>query len=362
MFKKIKESLDSRYLKVCTYAAGTVILTAVMLLLLYLTGGIWRRLWTLLLAVLHPIILGGILCYLMTPLVARMERMNPGRKSSRVTAVILSYLLVLLIIAALLSLILLTAYKSFSGVSLEGLIALFLSLEGQLAGFAEEALNKLSATGLPFDRMGSLFTGFLSGVKNFAVTFFFGIISSVYFLLDGQVIADYWINVFRALTGKTETNRLRIFLADADRVFSGYIRGQFVDAVVVGLLSSLALFIAGIPSAAVIGVLTGIGNLIPYVGPLVGYCTLVIVCLPTGAWMKLLIGAVVLALVMFVDSNLINPRLLSSNVKVHPFLVVVALIGGGSIGGFLGMIIAVPTAALLKIQLDRFVENRKKGI
>lgn len=63
---------------------------------------------------------------------------------------------------------------------------------------------------------------------------------------------------------------------------------------------------------------------------------------------------------MFIDANIINPRLLSENVKVHPLMVVAALIGGGAIGGLFGMIIAVPVAAFLKVQLDRYV-GKKAG-
>jgi predicted PurR-regulated permease PerM len=119
------------------------------------------------------------------------------------------------------------------------------------------------------------------------------------------------------------------------------------------------MMVIGVPNGTVVGVLTGCGNLIPYVGPVIGYLTLALVCIPTGAWTKLIAGAIVLAILLFVDGNIINPRLLSSNVMVHPLLVVAALIGGGAVGGFVGMLIAVPTAALIKIQFDRYLERRE---
>jgi predicted PurR-regulated permease PerM len=79
------------------------------------------------------------------------------------------------------------------------------------------------------------------------------------------------------------------------------------------------------------------------------------------AWGKLIAGAVALAVLLFVDGNIINPKLLSTNVMVHPLLVVAALIGGGAIGGIVGMLIAVPVAALIKVQLDRYLEFREEG-
>ena len=143
-------------------------------------------------------------------------------------------------------------------------------------------------------------------------------------------------------------------------LLSGYIRGQSMDALLVGVMVSIAMLIARIPYALVIGILTGIGNLVPYVGPVVGFGSLIIVSLAENSISKLIIGAVILAVVMFIDGNVINPRMLSSNVEVHPVLVIVALLAGGKVGGVVGMLIAVPVAALLKLQFERYVEKRRK--
>ena len=107
----------------------------------------------------------------------------------------------------------------------------------------------------------------------------------------------------------------------------------------------------------IIGICIGFGNLIPYFGPILGYAAVVIVCLPSGNITKMLIGLAIIAIIMFVDGNIINPRLLSENVDVHPLLVVAALLGGGVLGGIAGMLIAVPTAALLKLQFDRYLKK-----
>ena len=64
---------------------------------------------------------------------------------------------------------------------------------------------------------------------------------------------------------------------------------------------------------------------------------------------------------MFIDGNIIGPRMLSSNVEVHPVLVIVALLAGGKVGGVVGMLVAVPVAALLKLQFDRYVAKKKQA-
>ena len=117
--------------------------------------------------------------------------------------------------------------------------------------------------------------------------------------------------------------------------------------------------IADIPEALLIALLVGIGNLIPYVGPIVGYLAVILVCLPTGAYHQLIIGVIGLFVIMIIDGNIINPKLLSNNIKIHPLLVVAALIGGGAVGGFVGMLVAVPVAALLKLYFDRFLNEKE---
>ena len=135
-----------------------------------------------------------------------------------------------------------------------------------------------------------------------------------------------------------------------------------MDALLVGVMVSIAMLIARIPYALVIGILTGVGNLVPYVGPVVGFGSLIIVSLAEGSIAKLIIGAAILAAVMFIDGNVINPKMLSSNVEVHPVLVIIALLAGGNIGGVVGMLVAVPVAALLKLQFEKYIERRRKAV
>ena len=208
--------------------------------------------------------------------------------------------------------------------------------------------------------IGGFLTKIFSGVKTGATTLVFAVIFAIYFLLDEE-IRVYWGRALDAFTSSSTREKLRQFIKDADRVFSGYIRGQAMDALLVGAMVTVAMLIAKVPYAAVIGILTGLGNLIPYVGPVVGFGSLILVCLAEGSIRSLVIGGIILVVVMFIDGNIINPRMLSSNVEVHPVLVIVALLAGGRVGGIVGMLVAVPVAALLKLQFDKAVEKRLKA-
>ena len=360
---RLFRDLDPKYVKICTYASLTVIITTIIMLLLYLTGGFWKTLWSLFTAVLRPVLIGGIFSYLLSPMVGWIEGVLAKKKKTswaRILAVIISFLIVLGAVGLIVFLIAATMYKSAASLDISVIIEFFRDTQESFTDLIEMIESALSESGLSVSTISSIVSAVMNGVKNFATGLLFGIIFSIYFLLDNGSIAAYWKRALRLTAGDKADDGLEELFTDADRVFSGYLRGQFLDAAVVGTVSSIVLLLAGIPSAVMVGVLTGLGNLIPYIGPVVGFITLIIVCLPTAAWGKLVTGVICLALVMFIDSNVINPKLLSSSIKIHPLLVVAALIGGGAIGGFLGMIVAVPTAALLKIQFDRYLDKREK--
>ena len=319
MIKKFIKGLDQKYLKTCIYSAVTVLITVIVGALVFSTGPFWSRLWAITTAVLKPIIIGGIICYLLLPVVNWFEKLfNRNKKHgwARTASVVLTF-------------------------------AIIAAMEKMLASF-----------NISTSSVSSILKGAAGAVENFFSGLLFGVIFAVYFLLDEKnSIVSYWGRAFRLIFGDKQKDNFKVFVKDADNAFSGYIRGQMVDAGIVGVLSAISLSIAGVPYAVIIGICIGLGNLIPYFGPILGYGATIIACLTTGAYVKMVIGLVIIAVIMFVDGNIINPKLLSDNVDVHPLLVVAALLGGGVLGGIAGMLIAVPTAALLKIQFDRHLQR-----
>ena len=125
------------------------------------------------------------------------------------------------------------------------------------------------------------------------------------------------------------------------------------------VLVSAVLALVGVKYALIIGILTGIGNLIPYTGPLVAYGSTLLICLLYGDYRRLLIALPLLFVLQTLDGNIINPKLLSDSVNVHPLLVIASLLIGGAAGGFLGILIAVPVGSLLKIQFDRLLRYKE---
>ena len=336
MIKNFLASLDQKYLKICVYSAVTVLITVIIGALAFCTGPFWSKLWAIFSAVIKPVIIGGIICYLLLPAVNKLEELFNRNKEhgwARPASVLVTFLVIALLIIVILGMLVISIYKNVESLNLDSMANLLSNLDDgyeQVAKYLEQLLESFNISS---NTVSAALKGAAGAIKNFFSGLLFGVIFAVYFLLDVKNnIVSYWERACNLLFGAKQVENFKSFLKDADNAFSGYIRGQLVDAAIVGTLSSIALSIAGVPYSMVIGIIMGFGNLIPYFGPILGYAA-------------------------FIDGNVINPKLLSDNINVHPLLVVAALLGGGVIGGIAGMLVAVPTAALLKLQFDRHLQK-----
>ncbi|HEX4866891.1 MAG TPA: AI-2E family transporter [Acidimicrobiales bacterium] len=130
----------------------------------------------------------------------------------------------------------------------------------------------------------------------------------------------------------------------------GYFRGQLAVALVVGVMASIGMLIVDLPFWLIVGMIAGLFNMIPLIGPWVGAVPGIIIALTTGGGLSQAIAvAVVMAVVQQIDNHFISPIVMQRAVKLHPAAVMLALLAGGTLGGFFGLLLAVPATAVLKI-------------
>lgn len=129
----------------------------------------------------------------------------------------------------------------------------------------------------------------------------------------------------------------------------GFFRGQLVVALIVGILVSIGLLIIGLPFWLLIGMVAGFFNMIPLVGPYIGGIPALVIALTTKEPITALWVILIMVTVQQIDNHFISPVVMHRVVKLHPVLVMLALLLGGTLGGFFGLLVAVPTAAILKI-------------
>ena len=134
-----------------------------------------------------------------------------------------------------------------------------------------------------------------------------------------------------------------------NRAIGGFFRGQLLVALIVGVICSIGLAVIGLRFWFLVGMIAGVFNVIPLVGPWIGGIPGVVIALTTGSPFKALLVVAIMAGAQQIDNHFITPQVMQRAVRLHPAAVMLALLAGGSLGGFFGLLLAVPAAAVLKI-------------
>lgn len=146
-----------------------------------------------------------------------------------------------------------------------------------------------------------------------------------------------------------------------NHALGAYFRGQLAVALIVGVLCSIGLWIIGLKFAFIIGMIAGLFNIVPLIGPWIGGVPGVIIALTTGSPIKALLVVAVMAGVQQIDNHFITPQVMQRAVALHPSAVMLALLAGGAVGGFVGLLVAVPVTAALRIVGSHVWRHRVLG-
>jgi predicted PurR-regulated permease PerM len=157
---------------------------------------------------------------------------------------------------------------------------------------------------------------------------------------------------FESLVPRRHHDRVHALVDEVDASLAGFVRGQLTVAMVLGVLLALGLSIVGIEGALVIGLLSGLLNMIPFIGTAIGVTlSLLIAVGQLSGWGPILGVAIVFLVTQTLEGNVITPRLVGKSVGLPPVVVILAVLAGGEILGFAGLLLAVPMAAVLKVLL-----------
>lgn len=152
------------------------------------------------------------------------------------------------------------------------------------------------------------------------------------------------------------------FFGEYDSLLSRFLRGQVIAAGIVGILTWLGLLVLGFPSSGLVGAIAGVFNLVPYLGLAVSVIPVIIISLLSGSvGASLLKAAVVFAVVQFIDGSVTGPRIVGESVGLHPVWVILALAMGGFFLGFVGLLLAMPAAVLVKLLLREGLERYRRS-
>jgi len=327
---KLNDKLNKKYTLIAAYVIVTCIIIYCLGLVANSAPFIFKNImgsfgW--LMKVAKPILLGFVFAYLFDPVndffenkLKKIKIRNRQLKSTRSLALFTTISLVFVVLVAIISLLVYSVTDQLRLANFDDIVVLANSLMKTFTDFRDSILIQLDKLDIQSSEVsqyvkdaatyilnylklaGGSFVASLSNISSYITTFIFSFIIAIYFMIDGKMIIEYLKKVSRALISSKFNKRIERFLEDADSVFSGYIRGQLSDALVMMAVISLTLSVIGVKFGVIIGILAGI--------------------------------------------------------QIHPVLVIISLIFGNAIGGLLGMLLAVPVGALIKVLFVRYINHR----
>lgn len=189
---------------------------------------------------------------------------------------------------------------------------------------------------------------------------FVSIIVSVYILLQRTAIMKFLRRFARAIFKKNTYEAVNKYFTKANEVFFTFISSQLLDAVIVGILTTVAMLIIKVKYAPLIGFTIGLFNMIPYIGAIVAVGIGILITFITGGLGKAIAMAIVVIILQQIDANIINPKIIGVSLEVSPLLVIFSVTVGGAYFGILGMFLGVPIAVVIKTVLNDWIDNKNK--
>lgn len=180
---------------------------------------------------------------------------------------------------------------------------------------------------------------------------------AVYILID----LDNFKNNTLGLTPPKYQEEVTYVAGAVGGALGSFVRGQILVAVIVGVMSSIGMALIGLPFWLLIGIISGFLNLIPFLGPTVGGALAALVALLDGDPWQALWAVLIMVIIQQIDNHVITPVVQRARVNLSPLVIILALVIGGSLAGLLGVLVAVPATAAIRILVGHFWRTRVLG-
>ena len=204
-------------------------------------------------------------------------------------------------------------------------------------------------------------THYAKGILNVASTIFdifVALVVSIYLLAERREILNFVKKLALAMFDEKMFKNLGKYFNSTNQIFFKFLASQLLDAIVVGILITIAFSIIGIKYAPLLGFLIGLFNMIPYFGSIIAIAISSLITLISGGISQAIWMLIVAIVIQQVDGNIINPKILGESLRVSPLIIIAAVTIGGAYFGAIGMFLAVPVAAALKIIIIDLIDYR----
>ncbi len=298
------------------------------------------------------------------------------KKNARKLGVLFAYIVALIVIVIILNMILPTVISSIVEL-VNNFQGYYQTLLEEISKLPEDSIwksqqvkNILSAIQqidiskiINIDTIMQYAKGAISLVTGL-VDIFVMIVVSVYALLERGKILKFIRELTSTIFNEELCQNIGKYFNDTNKIFYKFLSSQILDAIIVGILTTIMMSILNVKYAVLLGFMIGLFNIIPYFGAIVAVAIAILITLITGGISQAILMAVSVIILQQIDANIINPKIVGNSLEISPLLIIFSVTVGGAYFGVIGMFLAVPVAAVLKIAINDYIiyKNRKKQI
>ena len=316
--------------------------------------------------ILLIVLIAAILATGVSPLVSNLERMRWGRRGlhiSRTWAILIIFIL-LIVLLVLLTGLLVTPVVLEAQQFLANLPQNLLGLETIVQGLEDRYTWLPDLTGIVRRLPSEInrLTRYFAPAAGVAVRFLGGLITVItvlflafYMLVEGPTVSKGFLGLFP----RASRAEVADVLDQIGAKFGGWVRGQLLLGLIIGAAAGLGMWAIGMPFPMLLGIVAGITELIPMIGPTLGAIPAVFLALFQPSW-KLLFTIAFYAFIQQAEANFVVPRVMRASVGLSPLLTIIALVIGAKLLGAVGALLAVPVAAALQVIIGTIV-GRLRG-
>lgn len=381
----MKFEKNNKYFTISVYVVSSILITilgAFLLINFKLMGGYIARFIKWILDLLKPLIWGFIIAYLLDPLTDFYQKwlkgMTKKQEIKRSYATLLTLLTFIIVIGLFIILITFNVKKVIGGDAVKNLQDSLTQYTEYFTSMIEDMESATSS--LPFIKSGGgliaqayrfidIFVNWLgaksieslTGIGSNLINLGLGFVIAFYGLKDKEKLLRIYNRFLSLMVPRRIQSEVKDIGRDIDYVFSGYIRGQLIDAVIMATLISITLTCIGIDFAIIIGVISGIFNLIPYFGPVVGFILAGLIGLIGPDPIKGIYAVIAVMILQQIDGFFIVPKVMGKTVKLHPIAVLLAIVIGGKLFGLIGILLGVPITGFIRLLVMRYMGDLFNG-
>jgi predicted PurR-regulated permease PerM len=317
-----------------------------------------------------PLVISGLLAFVLAPLV---DKLAAYRRLKRDTAVLIVYLIFLALLIAVPSIIAPLAINQVLNLSID-----LLTIEAQIEEFLNQPILIGNISIIPpiqftqntnqmlQDFIGQVSTGafdFLGRMSSNLAWFLVILVATFYFLKDSAKLQTWFIE----LTPYEYHDDARMFIQELNRIWSAYLRGQLTLMFLIAIMTSVGMTALGLRGAMGVGILAGILDIIPSVGPLAAGVVAALVALIFGSsyldisnFFFSVIVVVVFIVIQQIENIWLRPQIMGQTLRLHPGLIFVGVIGALALSGVLTALVIIPLMASISV-LGRYIKAKLRG-